>query len=49
MACHIKTIISESGIKTDQKISHLQQPYIESDEDIVGHFLFYKEDIQKTK
>ena len=29
--------------------THLQQPYIESDEDILGHFLFNKEDIEEKK
>ena len=27
--------------------THLQQPYIESDEDTLGHFLFNIEDIEK--
>ena len=29
--------------------THLHQPYIESDEDILGHFLFGKEDTKKRK
>ena len=29
--------------------TQLQQPYIESDEDILGHFLFNKEDIEENK
>ena len=29
--------------------THLQQPYIESDKDILGHFLFNKEDIEEKK
>ena len=29
--------------------THLQQPYIESEEDILGHFLFDKEDIEEKK
>ena len=29
--------------------THLQQPYIENDEDIIGHFLFNKEDIEENK
>ena len=29
--------------------THLHQPYIESDEDILGHFLFGKEDMKKRK
>ena len=29
--------------------TYLQQPYIENDEDILGHFLFDKEDIEKKK
>ena len=29
--------------------THLQQPYIESDEDILEHFLFDTEDIEEKK
>ena len=29
--------------------THLKQPYIESDVDIIGHFLFNKEDIEEKK
>ena len=29
--------------------TQLQQPYIESDEDILGHFLFNTEDIEEKK
>ena len=29
--------------------THLQQPHIESNEDILGHFLFDKEDIEENK
>ena len=29
--------------------THLQQSYIESDEDILAHFLFDKEDIEEKK
>ena len=43
-------------VKMKKKISitlccstQLQQPYIESDEDILGHFLFNTEDIEEKK
>ena len=29
--------------------THIQQPYIESNEDILGHFLFVQEDIEEKK
>ena len=31
------------------QIIHLHQPYIESDENILGHFLFDKESIEEKK
>ena len=39
-----------TAYKQDRSHStHLQQPYIESDEDILGLFLFDKEDIEERK
>ena len=32
--------------REESQYTHLQHPYIESDEDILGHFLFYKADIE---